>query len=407
MVEMAAMDPKLHGQTTEASTPFSVKGKTAIVTGAGSGTLLYSFLISPSPFPPKKSHNPHPSPYSPPPGINYCFASLLLSRGCNVVLADLSLRPEAQALLTTYPSSPRALFVKTDVTSWPALANLFTVAAKEFPTVDIVCPGAGIYDPPWSSFWHPPGSALSKDAPDAGHYASIDINLTHPIRATQLAISHFLATAKGQAKRVVITSSIAGQIGNLNTPLYVAAKHGINGFVRSLASLEGRTGIRVNAVAPGVIKTPLWMEAPEKLKFIKEGVDEWATPEEVSLPLSICLSLFSFPCLFRSSCFSAPGLGSRAVGQVMKVLIRNQGRRSDAQVSRRRRSSRRDDTGGWKGPDEEGAGVQRSGAEWKRAYSEQYHTELRGGVWVVRAGGVGEGGGGFVKERYGDTELRN
>lgn len=51
--------------------------------------------------------------------------------------------------------------------------------------------------------------------------------------------------------------------------------------MRSLAKLE-TLGIRVTAVAPGVIKTPLWTEHPEKLKMVDDGVDQWVTPEEVA-----------------------------------------------------------------------------------------------------------------------------
>ncbi|KAH7377678.1 hypothetical protein BKA66DRAFT_153917 [Pyrenochaeta sp. MPI-SDFR-AT-0127] len=267
---MAARQSNLKEESTN-SKGYDVKGKSAIVTGAGSG-------------------------------INFSFAALLLSKGCSVLIADLSLRPEAQKLLDEYSKKeagrPRAVFLKTDVTNWPQLENMFTVAVKEFGSVDIVCPGAGIYDPHWSNFWHPPGAAggKSKDAADGGRYASLDINVTHPIRATQLAISHFLNPPEGvekvgpaNPKRVVIISSIAGQNANLNTPIYVAAKHAMNGFIRSLAMLEGELGIRVNGVAPGVIKTPLWFEHPEKMKFLDEGKDEWATPEEVAEGMLRCL----------------------------------------------------------------------------------------------------------------------
>lgn len=65
-------------------------------------------------------------------------------------------------------------------------------------------------------------------------------------------------------------------------PIYVATKHAINGIVRSLARLEKEIGVRVTAVAPGVIKTPLWTEHPEKLKMINEEKDGWVMPEEVA-----------------------------------------------------------------------------------------------------------------------------
>ena len=105
-----------------------------------------------------------------------------------------------------------------------------------------------------------------------------------------MAISHFL-NPSGSSKRapasptnprsIIHVSSIAGQTTPLVAPIYNATKHAINGFVRSLAALDKELGIRVTAVAPGVIKTPLWTEAPEKIKLITEK-DEWVTPEFVA-----------------------------------------------------------------------------------------------------------------------------
>lgn len=99
---------------------FAVKGKTAIATGAGSG-------------------------------ITLAFAKLLLSRGCNVLFADLALRPEAKRLVDSYSSrgssAPRAVFRKCDVTKWDDLKGTFDEAIAEFGGVDVVCPGAGVYEP--------------------------------------------------------------------------------------------------------------------------------------------------------------------------------------------------------------------------------------------------------------------
>lgn len=231
----------------------------------------------------RRSHDPK--------GINYCFAKLLLEKGCNVLLADLALRPEAQRLVDEYTSTPRAVFQKTDVTNWTELEGMFTAATHTFGAIDIVCPGAGIYDPHWSNFWHPPGTPSSRDTQTSNTYATLAINLTHPIRTTQLAIQHFLASSSAPRtpKRILLVSSIAAQNSNLHTPLYVAAKHGINGFIRSFATLDARFNIRVNGVAPGLIKTPLWTEHPEKLQFLDQDADEWAEPEEVAEAMLRCL----------------------------------------------------------------------------------------------------------------------
>jgi 3-hydroxybutyrate dehydrogenase len=97
----------------------NVEGKAAIVTGAGSG-------------------------------INLCFAKLLLEKGCNVVFADLALRPEAEAVVSQYSGTStgaKAVFQKTDVTDWAQLDKMFEVAISQFGGADIVCPGAGVYEP--------------------------------------------------------------------------------------------------------------------------------------------------------------------------------------------------------------------------------------------------------------------
>lgn len=220
------------------------------------------------------------------------------------MIADLGLRPEATELVDEYSSredgKPRCVFVKTDVVQWPDLDKMFHVADVEFGGADIVCPGAGIFEPHWTNFWHPPGTAKSKDTANppggVGHYALLDINLTHPIRCTQLAISRWLnplenskvgKVSAANPKRVVHISSIAGQVPGFTTPLYIASKHAISGFIRSLAQLDA-LGIRVNGVAPGVIKTPLWLEHPEKMKMLDEDVDEWVEPEEVAHAMLRC-----------------------------------------------------------------------------------------------------------------------
>lgn len=225
-----------------------------------------------------------------------------------MVIADIGLRPEAEKLIEQHScqdgAKPRAVFVKTDVTNWDQLETMFATADREFGGADIVCPGAGIFEPHWTNFWHPPGSKNSKDKlhgsgeEGVGHYALFDINVTHPIRVTQMAIARWLNPPEGSKvggasatnpKRVVHISSIAGQVANFATPLYSASKHAISGFIRSMAPLEDQLGIRVNGVAPGLIKTPLWTDHPEKLVVFDTERDEWVEPEEVAERMLECL----------------------------------------------------------------------------------------------------------------------
>lgn len=140
------------------------------------------------------------------------------------------------------------------------------------------------------------------DAMEGGHYATMDINLTHPIRATQMAISHWLyprptldsnfptiaKVTPSNPKRIIHVASVASQVPVFRAPLYAASKFAISGFVRSLGALDAY-GIRVNAVAPGLVRTPLWTENPDKLANIDESKDTWVTPKEVAEAMLSCI----------------------------------------------------------------------------------------------------------------------
>lgn len=99
-----------------------------------------------------------------------------------------------------------------------------------------------------------------------------------------MAITHFLT--RNKPGTVVHISSVAGQVPYFITPVYVASKHAINGLVRSLGGLENAPApipkIRVNAVAPARILTPLWTENPEKMKMIGGDDAGWVMPEDVA-----------------------------------------------------------------------------------------------------------------------------
>jgi 3-hydroxybutyrate dehydrogenase len=163
----------------------------------------------------------------------------------------------------------------------PGPTSITPMAAAEhaFGGVDIICPGAGVFEPPFSNFWIPPGTGKSADVTADSRYKIHDINVTHPIRLMQLAIGHFVS--KGKPGNVVRLASIAGHLAFAPVPLYCASKQGredfgtrstffysdfeslmdysfriaIADFVRSIEFLEPRYGIRVTAVAPGVVRT--------------------------------------------------------------------------------------------------------------------------------------------------------
>lgn len=106
-----------------------------------------------------------------------------------------------------------------------------------------------------------------------------------------MAISHFLASdppvSPSNPKRLVFIASIAGEIAFLTTPLYHASKWAILGFLHSISSLGEHTGIKVSGVAPGIVKTRLWFETPDKAAIVTDKTsgqiqEDFVTPEEVA-----------------------------------------------------------------------------------------------------------------------------
>jgi NAD(P)-dependent dehydrogenase (short-subunit alcohol dehydrogenase family) len=169
------------------------------------------------------------------------------------------------------------------------------------------CPSLQQYNNPsnplnqsWSNFW---------TDTETSSYATIDINLCALMRGTRLAIRDQVTrspntnatdptfttaaaaapTSTPSTTTVTTTgiilniSSLAAQFALLNQPLYGASKAAVSSFTRSLAPLHALFGIKVVAVAPGMVNTPLWTQHPDKLKAVSwNEADVVLEPEEVA-----------------------------------------------------------------------------------------------------------------------------
>lgn len=199
-------------------------------------------------------------------GICLAFTEQLLEGGCSVILADLKLRPEAEAVVAKYSSAgdgkPKAVFKETDVCDWAQITSLWNTALETFGKVHIVCNGAGIWEPPSSSFWKAPGiSPSAQDKADAspGVYQTIAINTMAPMRLSQIAIDYWIKNSDVEGNLLCI-ASVGGYIHAFQTPFYFASKAAIVSFVKCLAPLRKRLNIRNAAICPGAVKvkSPSW-----------------------------------------------------------------------------------------------------------------------------------------------------
>ncbi|KAJ8664022.1 hypothetical protein O0I10_000300 [Lichtheimia ornata] len=175
-----------------------------------------------------------------------------------------------QDCINKQAGSTRAVFHMCDVTDWSLQEALYDVAAKQFgKTVDIVIIVAGILE----------SSDLLNDAEQDGSYRTLEVNLAAAAKATRTAVQHFIKNDKPGL--VIHTSSIYGFCGAPLAPLYAASKHGILGLAKSYGTLFRSTNIRVNAVAPHFVDTPM-VSGPSKDVATALGM----------VPMSRCVSAY-------------------------------------------------------------------------------------------------------------------
>ncbi|KAK5165701.1 uncharacterized protein LTR77_008624 [Saxophila tyrrhenica] len=181
-------------------------------------------------------------------GICLCFVKRAADLGAKVVIADLALTSEAEKLVNDNDS---VIFQKTDVTKWDQLKALVTGPKEKFGSIpEVYVAGAGVFEPKFSNFW--------QDPEQDDRYAMTDINVDHPVKLTRVAMRALVGENK---KGVVLPiASVGGLAGSYNCPLYIATKHAIVGFTKSMKFLEKYEGIKVVTICPGAVDTPLWTE---------------------------------------------------------------------------------------------------------------------------------------------------
>jgi NAD(P)-dependent dehydrogenase (short-subunit alcohol dehydrogenase family) len=142
------------------------------------------------------------------------------------------------------------------VCNWKDLERLPSEVELAFgkgSVADVWIAGAGVFEPNVSSFF--------QDLEEDG-YKAMRINAEHPIKLTRIAMRSCLKANK--AGVVLIVASGAGVKGFYGSPLYCATKHAVVGFTKSMAQADEDENIKVVAVCPGIVATPLWTGAGAK-----------------------------------------------------------------------------------------------------------------------------------------------
>jgi NAD(P)-dependent dehydrogenase (short-subunit alcohol dehydrogenase family) len=178
-------------------------------------------------------------------GIGRDTAVLFAKAGAKVVVAGRREQEGNETVELIRTAGGEGLFVKTDVSKTAEVEALVQKAVQRFGRLDVAFNNAGI-----EGVWVPIVRQSEEDWD-----RTIDINLKGVWLCLKYEIQQMLKQGGGGA--IVNMASVTGLIGSAGAAAYSASKHGVIGLTKSAALETAKSGIRINAVCPAVIETPM------------------------------------------------------------------------------------------------------------------------------------------------------
>ncbi len=235
-------------------------------------------------------------------GIGLGCARIFGKYGCTVVIASRGEQAGKAAEKELTDAGYTAAFMKCDVTSDADIEALIDGTVQRFGQLDCIVNNAG---------WHPPAMKID-DTSIEDFEQLVRLNLTSTFAGCKFAVP-YLRKTKGN---IINMSSEVALIGQEAAPGYVTTKAGQLGLTRAIAYDLAADGVRVNAVCPAGVLTPLmedWAESQYDPKAALEMVDSWhpigrmATIDEIG---EVCAFLASHEASFMTGQVICPDGGA-------------------------------------------------------------------------------------------------
>ena len=219
-------------------------------------------------------------------GIGRATALLFARNGAKVVIGDVN--PEGRDTVAAIErEGGAALFVETDVRNAQQVERLVAAAVETYGGLHCAFNNAGVL----------PAGALLADVEEAAFDQVIAVDLKGVFLSMKYEIQHMLGAGGGA---IVNNASIAGMIADPGISSYVAAKHAVIGLTKAAGIEYAAQGIRINALAPGLVETGMtkhWFEDPNIRAHLLANtpMGRAAQPEEMAhMVLFLCSDLASF-----------------------------------------------------------------------------------------------------------------
>lgn len=189
--------------------------------------------------------------------------------GAIVVVADLNLKGAEAVAAEINENGGNALPICANVTKIEELENLVQTVTEKFGRIDVLINNAGIFDKYTNSL----------ETSEQQWDLIFDINLKAIYRLTNLVLP---GMRERQSGAIVNIASIAGLVAQMGGAAYTASKHGVIGYTKHLAAIYGKDGVKINAICPGTISTPMTEEMLKTRPTDKIPLDRFGQAKEVA-----------------------------------------------------------------------------------------------------------------------------
>lgn len=184
-------------------------------------------------------------------GIGRETAMLFAKEGARVVVADVNEKGGEETAAEIKKDGGDGFFAKVCVTNREQVKHMVKDSLEKYGRIDVLINNAAIIQ-----------DALVSKMTEEQWEGVINVNLKGPFNCIQAVVEVMINQGNGV---IINAASIVGLFGNIGQVNYAATKAGLIGMTKSLAKELGKKGIRVNAVAPGFITTPMTSKVPEKI----------------------------------------------------------------------------------------------------------------------------------------------
>jgi len=178
-------------------------------------------------------------------GIGRATSRIFAREGAKLLLADLQEEGGNETVKMVKDAGASAIFMRVDVAKWNDVEAMVAKAVETYGRLDCAFNNAGIDG----------RGGKIHECTEENWNRVLSINLTGVWLCMKAEITQMLKQGGGGA--IVNTSSVAGISGGAGLPAYIASKHGVAGLTRAGALEYGKHNIRINAVCPGPIRTPM------------------------------------------------------------------------------------------------------------------------------------------------------